>query len=101
MSDWRPSQDRDQAICAWLEAQGIKVTSNHYYFSEEAYSWRDDTPRPTLTLTVSQHALEDFTPAQLIAALDSLRVAEAMRRDPRGRAALVVKSGVLVVTSWP
>lgn len=101
MAHWQPSADRDQAIRTWLESEGINVTSTYYYFNEEAYAWRDDTPRPTLTLTVSRWALEDYTADQLVAALKALRAADGMRHDPRGRIAMMVKDGALSLCVWP
>jgi hypothetical protein len=97
---WRPSPEIDAAVREWMRTQGLPVNSTRYYFTEEVYAWRHETPGGSPTLWVAQPVLEDHSPADLVAGLDRLRLADRMRGTPKTRFLVVDENGLIAVRPW-
>jgi hypothetical protein len=97
---WKPSAAIDAAVRHWMDAAGLKVSSTRYYADEEVYAWRHDVPGASPTLWLARTVLEDHEPADLVAALDRLGVAERMRTTPNARFLVADEDGRLTVSPW-
>jgi hypothetical protein len=90
---WRPSEDIDEKVRAWMKAKGWEVTSTEYDFERETYAWRHEVGGgPSPTLRISQRVLEDYPAFALLEHLHLLRVADHIRKRPRARL-VVVQNG--------
>ena len=88
----------DDAVRYWFSMQGWPVTRVHYLFDYDILAWRHGARSQSFTLYITRAVLEDTPPPTLSAALDSLGVAELIRRRPHAYTVLVsTPTGVSVV----
>ena len=97
---WKPSPGMDEAIRGWMKAQGLSVASTRYYFEEEVYAWRHESPGGSPTLWIARPVLEDVDAEALVAGLERLGVADRMRGAPKSRFLVVDEDGHLRLTPW-
>ena len=65
-----------------MKSRGFEVHRTHYESKREVYGWREEGAE-RYTLRIARFVIEYYTEAELLALLDRLRVAEAMRAEPR------------------
>jgi hypothetical protein len=94
---WNLSAYLDDEVRGWMKEKGWEVTRTDYDFGSKLYSWRYSAPSgKSLTLRIAQQVLEEYPAFAILYHLDILRVAAAIRRNPRAN--LVVRQrGTAVV----
>ena len=87
----------DDQVRAWMKGKGWEVTSTDYDYERKVYSWRHTHPSgKSLTLRIAQQVLDEYPAFAILYHLDILKVAAAIRRNPR--ATLIVRQrGTAVV----
>ena len=95
---WKPTEDTDRAVRAWMKAKGWNVTRVNYDFDREIYAWRHDMRGgPSPTLRISRQVLESYPTFVLLYHLDELKVAREMQAHPKSRLVVVQKSSTVVL----
>ena len=90
---WKPTEDIDREVRAWMEAKGWEVTPVNYDAERKVYAWRHDVRGgPSPTLRISRSVLEGYPAFVVRYHLDELKVAQAMRGKPEARL-VVVQNG--------
>ncbi|HYC32973.1 MAG TPA: hypothetical protein VEB59_11845 [Gemmatimonadales bacterium] len=77
------------------------MNSTRYYTEEEVFAWRHQVAESSPTLWIARPVLEQHSAEELVAALESLAVAERMRAAPLARFLVVDEDTTLTVTPWP
>lgn len=88
---WRPPFEKDACVRQWMKSRGFEVHRTHYDSKREVYGWRQEGAERH-TLRIARFVIEYYTEAELLALLDRLKVAEAMRAHPKDYA-LVIQKG--------
>lgn len=84
-----------------MAKHGWNVTMTHYDFDREVYAWRHEQSGIHYTLRIAQAVLED-TPAHVLGAgLDSLNVADLMKKVPRAYTLVRRAAAGVVVEQLP
>ena len=80
-----------------MKEKGWEVTRTDYDFGSKVYSWRHTAPSgKSLTLRIAGQVLDEYPAFAILYHLDILKVASAIRRNPRAH--LVVRQrGTAVV----
>jgi hypothetical protein len=87
---WNLSAYIDDQVRTWMKERGWEVSRTDYDFGSKVYSWRHSAPGgKSLTLRITGQVLDEYPAFAVLYYLDILRVAAAMRRNPR--ACLVVR----------
>ena len=87
---WNLSGYVDDQIRTWMKERGWEVTRTDYDFGSEVYSWRHTHPSgKSLTLRIARPVLDGYPAFIVLYYLDILKVAAALRRNPRAH--LVVR----------
>ena len=90
--------EHDRAISDWMSRNGFEVKMRNYDFERDVLAWRATALRPSITLRVTLPVIEDTPVNVLIAAFDSWKIAETLRRAPGSYTVVQrVGSGVGVV----
>lgn len=101
-NDWKPPEDFDEKIRAWMTAQGWTANSTRDYFDEEVYAWRQDTSSGSSpTLWISRAVIETHKASHVVRELDRLGIADRMRSHPKARFMVTQEAGQIVVKTWP
>jgi hypothetical protein len=79
---WRPPFEKDACVRKWMKSRGFEVHRTHYDPKREIYGWRQEGAERH-SLRIARLVIEYHTEAELLALLDRLKVAEAMRAHPR------------------
>jgi hypothetical protein len=79
---WKPPFEKDARVRQWMKSQGFEVHRTHYDSKREVYGWRQEGAERH-TLRIARFVIEYYTEAELLALLDRLKVADAMRAHPR------------------
>lgn len=67
-----------------MKEKGWEVTGTDYDFERRVYSWHHDDRRgKSLTLRIAQQVLDEYPAFAILYYLDILKVAGAIRRNPR------------------
>jgi hypothetical protein len=98
---WKPTEDTDRAVRAWMKAKGWNVTRVNYDNDREVYAWRHDVRGPSPTLRISRQVIESYPAFVLLYHLDELKVATAMRAHPESRLVVVQKGSTIVLDMSP
>lgn len=86
---WKPSENTDRAVRAWMKAKGWEVTRTNWDANREVYAWRHDVRGGSSpTLRISRRVLEDYPAFVVLYHLDQLKVAQAMQARPEARLVL-------------
>jgi hypothetical protein len=80
--NWKPPFEKDACVRQWMKSRGFEVHRTHYDSKREVYGWRQEGAERQ-TLRIARFVIEYHTEAELLALLDRLKVAEAMRAQPR------------------
>jgi CheY-like chemotaxis protein len=87
---WKPTEDTDRAVQAWMKAKGWNVSRVNYDIDREVYAWRHDVRGgPSPTLRISRQVLESYPAFVLLYHLDELKVARTILAQPEARLVLV------------
>ena len=94
---WNLSAYIDDQVRTWMQERGWPVTRTDYDFGSKVYSWCHTHPSgKSLTLRIAGQVLDEYPAFIVLYSLDILRVAAALRRNPRAH--LVVRQrGTAVV----
>jgi CheY-like chemotaxis protein len=97
-STWKPPEDIDRAVRAWMKGRDWEVSRTNYDTEQEVYAWRHDVRGgPSPTLTISRNVLESYPAFVLLYHLDQLKVANIMRAQPEARLVVVQKGSAVVL----
>jgi CheY-like chemotaxis protein len=95
---WKPREDADRAVRAWMKSKNWEVSSTNYDPEREVYAWRHDVRGgPSFTLRIAQQVLEGY-PAFLVRYhLDQLNVAQGIRSQPEAHLVVVQRGSTVVL----
>lgn len=81
---WKPPEETDSAIWAWMDKQGWPVTDTHYDSTHLIYAWEHEGAEgQCYRLWITRTAIEDVKPPNLLVEnLNRLNVAEKIRQRP-------------------
>jgi hypothetical protein len=79
---WKPPFEKDACVRQWMKSRGFDVHRTHYDPKREVYAWRQEGAERH-TLRIARFVIAFYTEKELLALLDRLKVAEAMRAHPR------------------
>ena len=93
---WKPSEDTDRAVRAWMKAKGWNVTRVNYDIDRKVYAWCHDVGGdPPPTLRISRRVLESYPAFVVLYHLDELKVAGTIRAQPKAHV-VVAQKGLTV-----
>ena len=79
---WKPPFEKDACVRQWMKSRGFDVHRTHYDPKREVYAWRQEGAERH-TLRIARFVIAFYTEKELLALLDRLKVAEAIRAHPR------------------
>jgi hypothetical protein len=79
---WKPPFEKDAGVRQWMKSRGFEVHRTHYDSKRDVYGWRQEGAERH-TLHIARFVIAYYTEAELVALLDRLKVAEAMRAHPK------------------
>jgi hypothetical protein len=93
---WKPTDHVNEQVRGWMRAKRWEVTATDYHFEQEVYSWRHQQPGgKSPTLRIARSVLERNPAFVILYHLDQLKVARAIRDQPRARL-VVTQEGTTV-----
>jgi hypothetical protein len=79
--NWKPSPEHDNEIRRWMKAKGWEVNRTEYDPDRELYIWRHQGQRPERALRITREVLEAYPASAVVAHLQRLGVAHAIRHQ--------------------